>query len=87
MNRLVVFESVHQAIRAEKLMKKSGIHFDMVPTPREISASCGQSLAFDDADSIVVKDIMEQDKVLYRGIFSTDTRRRIYELVHQGRTS
>ena len=87
MNRLVVFESVHQAIRTEKLLKKSGIHFDMAPTPREISASCGQSLTFDAADTMVVKDIMEQEKVLYRGIFSADTRRHIYELVHQGRTS
>ena len=86
MNRIVVFESVHQAIRCEKLLQKTGIVFEMTPTPREISASCGQSLAFDAADLSRLREFIEQSSVLYKGIFTVDAQRHIYELVLQGRT-
>ena len=32
-------------------MQKAGLVADMIPTPREISASCGQSVAFDAKDA------------------------------------
>lgn len=82
MNRLVVFESVHQALHAEKVLKVSGIGFDLIPTPREISASCGQSIALAAMDMEKVLKIMSQEKVVYRGIFSADFRQRIYERLH-----
>ena len=84
MNRLIVFESVHQAIRTERLLQDAGIFIDMIPTPREISASCGQSLAFHADDLEAVRRILEQEKVLFRGIFSSDSNRRSYELIFQG---
>ena len=39
---LVVFDSTHTALRAEKLLE--GLGARMMPTLREISASCGISL-------------------------------------------
>lgn len=46
MSRYVfAFESTHAAIAAQAVL--SGIAFQVIPTPREISAGCGMSLLFD----------------------------------------
>lgn len=40
---VITFESTHLAISTEKLLL-AAVAVEMVPTPREISASCGLSL-------------------------------------------
>ncbi|BBB90609.1 MAG TPA: DUF3343 domain-containing protein [Methylomusa anaerophila] len=41
---LISFASVHQAIKAEKILVQAGIKVTAMPTPREIDISCGQCL-------------------------------------------
>ena len=82
MNRLIAFESVHHALHAEKVLKGAGIGFDLIPTPREISASCGQSIALAEKDMDKVLKIMSQEKVYFRWIFFADFRQRIYERLY-----
>ncbi len=38
---VIVFPSTSQALKAEKVLKQAGAEFVMMPTPREISTSCG----------------------------------------------
>jgi hypothetical protein len=85
MNRLISFDSVHQAIRAEQLLLKAGVPVEMVPTPREISASCGQSLRFPAGSADAVLALLEQEKIAFRGIYSAAEGQRIYELLVAGR--
>lgn len=42
---VIVFDSTHHAIRTENSLKDR-FHVEMIPTPREISASCGLSIKF-----------------------------------------
>ena len=79
MKHLVVFESVHQAIRAEQRLLKAGIRVELLPTPREISASCGQSLSFPADAREALLEILEQEKIEFRGIYSTNAEQRVYE--------
>lgn len=79
MKQLVVFESVHQAIRAEQRLLKAGIRVELLPTPREISASCGQSLSFPADAREALLEILEQEKIEFRGIYSTNAEQRVYE--------
>ena len=81
MNRLVAFDSVHQAIRAEKLLLQAGVAVEMVPTPREISASCGQSVRFPTGSADSVLALLEREKIAFRGIYSVAEGQRIYELL------
>jgi hypothetical protein len=46
LDRLLAVPSVQHALKAEKLLKSSGIRVIMIPTPREIALSCGQCLLF-----------------------------------------
>lgn len=41
---VVTFASTSAALKAERVMKESGRMFVIIPTPREISTSCGLSL-------------------------------------------
>jgi len=40
---LITFESTHLAIRTERMLKQK-YKITMIPTPRDLSASCGLSL-------------------------------------------
>ncbi|WZL73123.1 DUF3343 domain-containing protein [Clostridiaceae bacterium 35-E11] len=42
---VIVFESTHHAIKTENMLK-SKFSIETIPTPREISASCGLSIKF-----------------------------------------
>ena len=81
MNRLIVFDSVHHAIRTEHLLQQAGIAVEMIPTPREIMASCGQSVTFNDTDVDIVRQVLEQEKIQFHGVFSSSVESRRYELL------
>lgn len=66
---VVVFESTHYAIAAEKLFKESGYKFDVIPTPREITHSCGLSIRFDLDIFSDIKRKMEEAHIAIKGIY------------------
>ena len=41
---ILVFESTHKALTAEKTLLAAGIKFDIIPTPKNISSDCGISI-------------------------------------------
>ena len=84
MNRLIAFDSVHQAIRAEQLLLKADVSVEMVPTPREISASCGQSVRFPGGAAAVVLELLERENIAFRGIYAQVPGQRIYEQLAAG---
>jgi hypothetical protein len=54
---VIVFESTHDAIRTEKAIKKV-LDIELIPTPREITASCGLSVKFYVQDLDTIKEIV-----------------------------
>ncbi len=44
MDLIIVFETTHNALAAEVCLQKQHVPFEMLPTPRRITASCGLSL-------------------------------------------
>ena len=41
---ILTFDSTHHAIKAEEQLKKNKVEAEMIPTPREVDASCGLSV-------------------------------------------
>lgn len=58
---LITFKSTQFALQGEDIFKEESITFKTIPTPREVSHSCGLSLlfAFDDVD--LVKGLIERE--------------------------
>ncbi|MGE5371234.1 MAG: DUF3343 domain-containing protein [Solirubrobacterales bacterium] len=40
----VSFDTTSSALKAEKILKEAGVEFITIPTPREVTASCGLSV-------------------------------------------
>lgn len=37
----LLFRSIHDVLKAEKMLKRTGAEFELVPVPRQISSECG----------------------------------------------
>jgi len=66
---LFTFVSASHALKAERVLKDEGMDFIMIPTLREISASCGLSVkvAPDDFNSCL--QVLKQNRVQMNGIY------------------
>ncbi|SCZ76626.1 DUF3343 domain-containing protein [Acidaminobacter hydrogenoformans] len=56
---VIAFDSTHYAISTEKKLVASGAPITMVPTPREISTSCGLSIRIKDENLETVLEALE----------------------------
>lgn len=48
-SEVILFQSVHHALRAERLLKAADIPCKLIPVPRNLSSDCGVCLRFDPA--------------------------------------
>ncbi len=44
---VILFKSVSYALKAEKILKASGLPHKLIPVPKEISSDCGICLRFE----------------------------------------
>ncbi len=66
---LLAFDSTQQALRAEMLLDYADIEIDTCPTPKEVTAGCALSIAFEDEDRERVVRIIQQENVEIRGLY------------------
>lgn len=66
---VVSFDSTHHAIKGEKLLKEHNLNIRMMPTPREITASCGLSIRFEEIELEEVKSIIDESGLSIKGIY------------------
>ncbi len=59
----ITFPTTFFAIRAESLLKKTGLTFKMVPVPRSISSSCGTALQCPCEDLAEIKALLEENSL------------------------
>ena len=57
MSAIIVFKSTHDAIKAKRTLDKALLDYEVLPTPKEISADCGISLR-------VAASVIEQALIL-----------------------
>lgn len=43
---VALFDSVSHVMKAEKILKKAGVLYKLIPVPRSISSDCGVCLRF-----------------------------------------
>jgi hypothetical protein len=57
---VVLFHSTSGALRAEKLLKKEGIEYKLIPVPRHLSSDCGVCVRFSSQDESLVKKALAE---------------------------
>lgn len=66
---LIAFDSTQQALRAEMLLDYLDLEIDTQPTPKEITAGCAISIAFQKEDYPLVSKTIVEEQVEIRGFF------------------
>ena len=66
---VITFKSTHHTIQFENFLNEEEIHFKTIPTPREITKSCGLAILFNLDDLNYIKDIIEKNEVKIEAIY------------------
>lgn len=66
---VITFRSTNYAIKGESVFKNYDIKIRTIPTPREVTHSCGLALKFELEDTELVKKIIEKNQLDIEGIF------------------
>ena len=64
---VVLFHSTSGALMAEKLLKKAGIAYKIIPVPRHLSSDCGVCLRFASHDESLIRKALGE-KVEFQSI-------------------
>ncbi|MBZ2175397.1 DUF3343 domain-containing protein [Schnuerera sp. xch1] len=66
---VVAFKSTQYAIKADTIFNRHNIKYRTIPTPREITHSCGLAIKFNLDDIKEVGNIIEDNHLETEGIF------------------
>ncbi len=66
---VITFKSTHHTIQAEDLLKDGGLEFKTIPTPREITKSCGLSILFQLDHLYMVEDVISQGTIKIDSVY------------------
>jgi hypothetical protein len=54
---VLLFDSIHYCLAAERALKARGVWHDVVPVPRDLSSDCGMAVEFRRSDLEAVRDM------------------------------
>jgi len=63
MEYIATFGSTHRALKAEQVLKRKGIVFKLIPTPKQIAVYCDLAVSFEDKDLTTVETIFRDNSV------------------------
>jgi hypothetical protein len=66
----VLFPSHTEGMKLDSLLRKNGIKHTIVPTPRQLSASCGISIMYQAEDGESISRLIEENGVKILGMRS-----------------
>ncbi|MCF7919464.1 MAG: DUF3343 domain-containing protein [Candidatus Cloacimonetes bacterium] len=66
---VITFPNTHQALKAEDFFKLLKLEFELIPTPREISAECGFALLVYNQDSSTIIRFCSEKNITLSNIF------------------
>jgi hypothetical protein len=60
---IIIFNSIHRVMKAEKVLKEENVDFELIPTPRELKSDCGLAIKVLRKDEKKVENILKNKKV------------------------
>ena len=67
--RLLLFNSVHEVLAAERRLGEIGAQIDVVPVPKELSSNCGVALEVAQEHLVESIDLLERDGLKPQGVY------------------
>lgn len=66
---VATFKSTHYTIQAEEVFKENNISFKTIPTPREITVSCGLSILFTLDDAPKARELIDNGDLVIDSLY------------------
>jgi hypothetical protein len=66
----LLFNTIHDVLKVDKILKKEKVHFELVPVPRNLSSDCGMCVKLEDNLEDIkqhIKDITMEKCFLFDG--------------------
>ncbi|TDO94356.1 uncharacterized protein DUF3343 [Halanaerobium saccharolyticum] len=81
--KLILFESTHHSIKAERVLFDNDLDYRMAAVPPEISTDCGSAITVPAAlDEL--KDLFEKNNILVKAVyeFKKENRKKEYKKIY-----
>lgn len=62
MTYILIFNSVHRVMKAEKLLKNANLDSKTIPVPRKLSSDCGLAIKVNNISIDVILKALEKEK-------------------------
>ena len=66
---ILLFDSIHYVLAAERAFGGCGVRCDVVPVPRELSSDCGMAVEFRPSDIDAVRGMRAEGSVKPRAVY------------------
>jgi hypothetical protein len=66
----LLFNTIHDVLKADKILKKEKVNYELVPVPRNLSSDCGMCVKLEDNLEDIkrhIKDIKTEKCFLFDG--------------------
>lgn len=71
---IAVFDSTHYALHFEKVIRGGGLKINIMPVPREITASCGISAKLETDEIDRIKQLAVEQNLKVSGYYHVETQ-------------
>lgn len=71
-DQIIIFQSTHQALKAEKTLKRASLKCKMIPLPRKFSSNCGLALKIDLTIKPQIEAVLLDNSIEYQGIYDIE---------------
>lgn len=76
----ILFPNYTSGLALEALLKREKIKYTIVPTPRELSNSCGISIMYDEKDEEKIRLLVEENSIKINGFKSLTSEKKNFYL-------
>lgn len=82
-DKLILFQSTHHSIKAERVLFDNGLDYRMAAVPPEISTDCGSAITVP-AELDKLKRLFEENNILIEAIyeFKKENRKKEYKKIY-----
>jgi hypothetical protein len=66
---VILFDSIHYVLAAERIFQEHKVWCDLVPVPRDLSSDCGMAVEFRRRDLPAVRSVLADPRVRLRRVY------------------
>jgi hypothetical protein len=64
--KILIFNSIHQVLKVESILKSMNIQVELIPVPKEIHSNCGMAVSMDNSDYSKAKSALFSKNINFK---------------------